>query len=459
MTSVMETQQPDQQTPAPQPVDPRPAFAWLGRFFAQTGYLLLTLPIAVVSFTVLITLASLGVGTLVIWIGLLVLAFNMLMAKAFAAVERRRLWAAGVELHVLPPPPDLTKPTKTGLGRWFKRHILSADGWRAWLHGVIALPLSCLTWSLTLAWWFVPLFGLTEWAWRAAIPYDTCIATIGYCDYNGDYRTLMDIINWPMSQVLFDFIMGLVFAVTLPYVMRGLFAMHAGLARGLLQPTNGSLMRRVQDLAESRDQAMAAQTDDLRRIERDIHDGPQQRLIRVGMDLAAAQRRLEAGDAEAAKDLIDQARQFSDEAVEELRALARGIAPPILADRGLGPALEAACAASPVPADLAIDNPDGVRPPDTVATMLYFTATEALANVAKHAAASKVEVCLTLSMAGARLTVHDDGAGGAQVTTGHGLGNLQARARAVDGDFRVESQEGQGTLITVEVANNEGGAG
>ncbi|MCL1898534.1 MAG: sensor histidine kinase, partial [Micrococcales bacterium] len=229
---------------------------------------------------------------------------------------------------------------------------------------------------------------------------------------------------------------------------------------GLLMPSRVTMLQRIDQLAQSRAEASQAQANELRRLERDIHDGPQQRLIRVGMDLAAAQRRLEAGDQAAADQLIAQARQMSEEAVNELRALSRGIAPPILADRGLAVALEAALAASPVPATMQLDLPTGARLPAAIETVLYYTVTEALANAAKHSGASQVTVNLEVTGGQARLEVGDDGSGGAQVQPGHGLANLAARASAVDGSLTVDSVSGQGTRIKVEVPlANESGVG
>jgi signal transduction histidine kinase len=427
----------------------------------RTGYLLATFPLATLVFCLMVTLVAAGVGTAVVWVGLPILAVTIRLALAFATAERRRLAWAGYGIGQLPGPETTvgqSRQTGNRLLAWLKRSLLSATGWRAVLHGVLNFPLSVASFCITVTWWAFAVFGLTEWLWRPAVPWDACFATIGYCDVNGEYRTLVDIWHIPLPQVAFDFGVGLVCAVTLPAVLMALTWLHAALAQGLLAPTQGSLKRRIDQLAATRAGVMAAQDEDLRRIERDIHDGPQQRLIRVGMDLSAAQRRLEAGDAEAASQLIDQAKRFSDEAVAELRALARGIAPPILADRGLAAALEAACAASPVPAKLDLDLAAG-RLPAAVETTLYFTATEALANAAKHSGATAVTVTAQAGPGMASLVVADNGRGGGQVIPGHGLAGLAARASALDGRFHVDTVEGGGTRVTVEVEFVEGGAG
>ena len=442
-----------------EPVDqppPLPRMWRIRRLGRQTVYLLCTLPIAVFSFSILISLISTSVGTIVIWVGIPLLAVSLQLALGLATFERARLRRAGYSIPYLPPAP--TAPSRARAMTWLKQSILSAAGWRAVLHGIVAMPLSIFTFTMTVTWWAIALFGLTEWIWRPVVPFDSCFATVGYCGDNG-YRLVVDYLHLPISQVIFDLLIGLVAAATLMPLIHGLAMLHSGLARALLAPSQRAMEQRIQQLTESRADAAQAQTNELRRLERDIHDGPQQRLIRVGMDLAAAQRRLEAGDQAGAESLIAGAKQMSEDAVAELRALSRGIAPPILADRGLAVALEAALAASPVPATMDLAIPPDFRLPAAVETVLYFTATEALANAAKHAEAASVTVALRLIDGVAHLEVRDDGRGGATVTPGHGLANLAARASALDGRCQVTSVEGQGTCVEVEVPINEGGVG
>jgi len=440
----------DAESSAAQQVPPALPRGWrIHRLFRQTLYLLVSFPVAIASFSVLTTLVPVSAGTIMIWVGVPLLAVTVQVAIGFAAFERYRLGRAGYVLAGLPSEPKL--PTQGRLITWLKESIFSASGWRAVLHGILVLPTSIFTFTIVVTWWFMIIFGLTEWIWRPLVPYDTCIMTVGSCEFDGTFNNLVDILNLPFSQVVFDLGIGLIALATLIPVTHAMSLLHSGLARAFLAPTDKTLQQRLRHLAESRAQANEAQANELRRLERDIHDGPQQRLIRVGMDLAAAQRRLEDGDQAAADQLIAQARQMSEEAVGELRALSRGIAPPILADRGLAVALEAALAASAVPATLDLSIAPQFRLPAAVETVLYFTVTEALANVAKHAGANQVTVHLSLDGQVARLVVDDDGTGGAQIVPGHGLANLAARASAIDGSFEVTSVEGQGTRVVVEV--------
>jgi len=428
----------------------------LNRLGRQTIYLLCSLPIAVFSFSVLTSLIPTSLGTVIIWVGVPLLAITVQVALGMARFERARLRYAGYAITD-PPPATSTRP-RARFMTWLKESIFSVDGWRAVLHGIVALPVSIFTFAVTVTWWAIALFGLTEWIWRPVVPYESCFATVGYCGDNG-YRLVVDYLHLPISQSVFDLVVGLVFAVTLIPLIHAMATLHSGLARALLAPSQRAMEQRIQQLTESRAGAAQAQTNELRRLERDIHDGPQQRLIRVGMDLAAAQRRLEAGDQAGAENLIAGARQMSEDAVAELRALSRGIAPPILADRGLAVALEAVLATSPLPATMDLAMPPGDRLPAAVETVLYFTVTEALANAAKHASATHATVTLSVESGLAHLEVRDDGRGGAVVTPGHGLANLAARASALDGRCQVTSVEGQGTCVEVEVPISEGGLG
>jgi signal transduction histidine kinase len=188
----------------------------------------------------------------------------------------------------------------------------------------------------------------------------------------------------------------------------------------------------------------------LRRLERDLHGGPQQHLLRVGLDLSAAQRRLAEGDVTEAAAIVAQARALTEATATELRLLVRGVAPPILADRGLVPALTAVAAASPIPATLTSAINEGLRFPPAVERTCYFAVTEAVANAAKHSGAARIDIQVTRQDGWLIAAVHDDGRGGAVVIPGHGLAGLADRAAGIDGRLTVTSPAGGGT--TVELA-------
>jgi signal transduction histidine kinase len=209
----------------------------------------------------------------------------------------------------------------------------------------------------------------------------------------------------------------------------------------------GQREHRIRRLEESRAGAVEVQESELRRIERDLHDGAQARLVALGMSLGRAEQALE-DDPEAVRDLLADARRGAGEALEELRVLARGIRPPILTDRGLEPAISALIARTPVPVALSVDDSD--RYPAAVETAAYFTVAEALANAIKHANAERIDIRVRSADGSLLAEVVDDGAGGAD-PSGPGLTGLRQRAEALDGRLRVVSPAGGPTTVTVEL--------
>jgi signal transduction histidine kinase len=209
------------------------------------------------------------------------------------------------------------------------------------------------------------------------------------------------------------------------------------------------VQHRISDLSEQRDSAVSAEATALRRLERDIHDGPQQRLVRLAMDLGRARQQLDT-DPGAARTTIEEALGQTRETLDELRALSRGIAPPILVDRGLPAALQALAARGVVPVRLSVDAALG-RLPAVIESTAYFVVAEALANVAKHSRASACGV--EVGRSGGRLVVRvlDDGTGGAHVAKGHGLAGLTDRVRAAGGTLAVLSPAGGPTEIRAEL--------
>jgi signal transduction histidine kinase len=220
----------------------------------------------------------------------------------------------------------------------------------------------------------------------------------------------------------------------------------------------------VDDLSQSRGAAISAEGHSLRRLERDIHDGPQQRLVRMQMDLAAADRQL-VDDPDRARALIAEAMQQSRDALEELRALSRGFAPPILLDRGLVAALESAATRSPVPARVVDELPTAPPLPQEIERNAYFVASESLANAIKHSGATEVEVRVALRRADESaetwldVAITDNGKGGATTVPGHGLAGLDERMRGLGGILRVVSPIGGPTVVSAELpvaASTEG---
>jgi signal transduction histidine kinase len=314
--------------------------------------------------------------------------------------------------------------------------------WLDALHALLRFPFAILSFVVTVTFWAGALGGLTYGLWDWALPDASADPD------NTDLLELLGFESSPWSRILLYTTIGVVFAVLLPFVVRATALLQAQLGRALLT-SRAATQAEIGRLAQGRDAAVAAEAVALRRLERDIHDGPQQHLVRLGMDLSRAERQLDR-DPAAARATLGEAAVLAKEALEELRALSRGIAPPVLADRGLAAALAAIAARSPVPVELSIDLPQQRLAP-AVENTAYFVVSEALANVAKHSGASTVQVVVVASGPALRVTVEDDGAGGAVLAPGHGLAGLADRLRAVDGVLTVDSPRGGPTRLVAEL--------
>jgi signal transduction histidine kinase len=254
---------------------------------------------------------------------------------------------------------------------------------------------------------------------------------------------------FPGNTPLVLFIIGLAFvALGLwagPWTLRG----YAGLARLVLAPSGqAELELRVRHLAQTRKESLDTGAAELRRIERDLHDGAQARLVAMGLTLDAAGRLIDT-DPAAARALLIEARDASARALAELRDLVRGIHPPVLADRGLVAAVRALVLDGPLRVRVS-GSLDG-RPPAPVESAAYFAISELLANVAKHSGAGAAEADLRHCAGALRISVRDDGAGGADPSRGTGLHGIERRLAAFDGVLAVSSPVGGPTVITMEV--------
>jgi signal transduction histidine kinase len=243
-----------------------------------------------------------------------------------------------------------------------------------------------------------------------------------------------------------------------PWVARGVARADEAAARALLGPSRGEeLAVRVESLARSRAEIVAATDSERRRIERDLHDGTQRRLVSLAMQLGMARNSL-ADAPEPVRQVIEQAHDEATEALAELRQLVRGLHPAVLDDRGLDAALSGIAANAPLPVRLRVDVAARCSP--SIEAVAYFVVSEALTNVAKHADAGHAEVTVERTGDRLRIVVSDDGRGGATLDGGAaaaangggtGLRGLAQRAAAVDGTFDVQSPPGGPTVITVEL--------
>ncbi|MEV5412065.1 histidine kinase [Thermopolyspora sp. NPDC052614] len=221
--------------------------------------------------------------------------------------------------------------------------------------------------------------------------------------------------------------------------------------RALLGATmRARLTRQVARLARTRTETVDAQTAELHRIERDLHDGAQARLVAMGMTLGAAEQLVDT-DPAAAKALLARTREASQEALAELRRLVRGIHPPVLAERGLGDAVRALALDSPLRVAVEVDLPDRPEPP--VESAVYFAVSELLTNAARHADAHEVSIDISRRGTALRVTVTDDGVGGVDPSRGSGLRGLERRLAAFDGVLAIHSPVGGPTVATIELPN------
>ncbi|MGV9790057.1 sensor histidine kinase [Streptomyces sp. NPDC003435] len=370
---------------------PPPArLAFDAHTWKEIAHLLLNLPLAVVGFVYAITALSVSGGLTVTVLGLPLLAGSLLGARLLGRLERARVRAL---LGVRVPEPS---PLPFARGGTFVRRLWLAlsdpVGWRSMLYGLIRLPWGVLTFTTVL----VSLFVL-----------------------------------WPV----------------LGYLARGLTNVDRALARALLAPSD-ELERRIAELESDRGVVVDTAAADLRRIERDLHDGAQARLVNLAMGLGLAKEKLHH-DPETAARMVEEAHGEAKTALKELRDLARGIHPAILTDRGLDAALSHIAARCTTPVTLTVDLP--TRPAPAIEGITYYTASELLQNISKHSHATHATLDLWHTPHHLMLQIRDDGIGGANPAHGSGLAGLTERLRAVDGVFVVDSPPGGPTVITAEL--------
>ncbi|MET0694365.1 MAG: sensor domain-containing protein [Propionibacteriaceae bacterium] len=400
------------------------------------GYIVGTFFISLFGFIVCLPIFVVGVALSWAVVGLFILTGALIVAGGFARFHRSLLAQTGYEL-TRPIYPASSKGVRGRL-----RRLAHAQSWRDLLHVLITFVLSLVTFPLAVAWMAVGPGGLTYWFWSRYLP--------------GAPQGLAHLLGFPgqLVDVVTNSAIGAVFLVTAPFVVHGLVALHAGIAHGVLVDQKSELRQQVSDLTSSRAAAGDAELHTLRKLERDLHDGPQQRLVRLGMDISSAQRRM-ATDPERASDMLDEAFRQSQEALAEIRTLSRGIAPPILTEQGLRAAITALASRGTVPTT--VDVPL-VQLSEASQNAAYFVIAESLANMEKHSAATSCSVEARVVGAVVALTVSDNGVGGAAVAKGHGLAGLVDRLAGVDGTLTVSSPVGGPTLVTATVPIQFAGA-
>ncbi|MFJ8749677.1 sensor histidine kinase [Streptomyces sp. NPDC102441] len=407
------------------------------RTWRELAYLFLSLPISVVLFSFAITMVSMGLGLLITFLGIPVLAAGLVMCRGFGVVERGR--ARGLlRLDIAEPAPARGKG---GLMSWVGAVLKSGVSWRHLLYALLHMPWAVFAFSVAVAFWAYGWAAFTYPLWRWVFP---AYAGIDGIQLYGD-QTHQFYLDSPFELAVTS-AFGLALVLVTPWIIRGLASVDRAMVLGLLSPSR--LATRVSELESDRGVVVDTAAADLRRIERDLHDGAQARLVALAMDLGLAKEKLDH-DPEAAARMVDEAHGEVKVALQELRDLARGIHPAVLTDRGLDAALSAIASRCTVPVKVAVDLES--RPAQAIEGIAYFTVSELLQNVSKHARATRASVDVWRAGDRLMLQVGDDGRGGAGVSTGSGLAGLTERLDAVDGILVVDSPAGGPTTVTAEL--------
>ena len=387
------------------------------RSWAGLAYLLLVLPLDVVTALLLLVTGLLSTVLMLTPLGAWLLALVLRAARGLGGL-RRGLAARLLDERVPAPPP----PAGGGPLRWRRAMLTDPTGWRALAYALAKLPVSIL--SLVLG----------------GACYGYGLAALVYLPFQDDRPD-----NW--RAVLVSWLAGLFLLLLAPWMLRSILAVERMLIRGLLGPSQSA--QRLSELRETRDRAVVDADATLRRIERDLHDGAQARLIGVGMQLTMVGELLAAGaPPERLRAAVDTARDALTDAVTELRDLVRGIHPPVL-DRGLDAALATVAAGSALEVTVSAELPR--RPPPAIESIVYFSACELLTNAGRHSGARSATVQVTVHDDVLRLRVRDDGRGGAHQRAGGGLAGLAERVRVVDGRLLIDSPPAGPTTVTVEI--------
>ncbi|MGV9890391.1 sensor histidine kinase [Streptomyces sp. NPDC003395] len=408
------------------------------RSWREFGYVLLGLPIGITLFVFAVTMISLGAGLLVTFLGIPVLAAALAGCRGFGALERAR--ARGLlGLDVADPEP--LRVRKRSLMGWIGAVLKSGSSWRHVLYALLQFPWAVFSFAVAVVFWAYGWAMLTYPLWFWVFP---MYAGQGGLQLYGDEHHRIYLDN--PFEITVTVLVGAVFTMAAPWIVRALTAVDRLMVAGLLGPSR--LGARVVELESDRGVVVDTAAADLRRIERDLHDGAQARLVNLAMDLGLAKEKLRE-DPRAAARMVDEAHGEVKTALQELRDLARGIHPAVLTDRGLDAALSAVASRCPVPVRVEVDLPS--RPAPAIEGIAYFTVSELLQNVGKHSGARSATVDVWRADDRLMLQVMDDGVGGAAPGAGTGLRGLTERLSAVDGILAVDSPAGGPTRITAEL--------
>jgi signal transduction histidine kinase len=404
------------------------------------GYCLFGFPLAVAGFVFVVVSLAVSAGLSVTLIGLPLLGLAVAMSRGWGSAYRG-MGRAFLGIDVAAPPPRRRRPGLIG-------YLGERNGWRAILFMLLRFPLGIIDFVFAVSLFAYTWGGLTYPIWWHLL----------HQKLDGRERHGLQFGNgWfadTPDRITLVFGAGVLLALLWPWVLRGLVSLDRLLIHGLLGPSEADL--RIASLEETRTIAVDESAAALRRIERDLHDGAQARLVGLAMSLGLVKDELEGADSEIVlarvRELVDAAHREAKGTIVDLRDLARGIHPPAL-DNGLPDALATLAARSTLPTALQIDLPQ--RPTPAIESIVYFCTAELLTNAVKHSGAHRASVDVRWVADRIFLRVGDDGGGGASPKLGSGLAGLADRIATVDGTMDVVSPAGGPTNVTISIPVND----
>ncbi|HEY3752068.1 MAG TPA: sensor domain-containing protein [Pseudonocardiaceae bacterium] len=409
------------------------------RPLSELAYVLLAAPVTVLGVLYVVVSLAVGVALAVTAVGIPLISWAVPSTRGFAAFRRHR--AAGLLGRRIPDPAPFRPPP--GFLARVSAGLRDSIGWRAIGYLLLTLPLDALGLYVVAVTWARGLIALTY-----PLQFALGVNTSGFI--NGQVRQVV-LVNgtvadtWP--AVLLVSVVGVALLLAAPWVVRAFLRLDGLLMRRLLDGVGAAA--RIRDLERSRAYAIEDVAARLRRIERDLHDGVQARMVALTMNLTMLNETLGPDISPQSRNLLTAALDHAKDGIGELRHMVSGIHPPAL-DAGLETALGTLAARSPIPVDVRAELPE--RPTEAIETIAYFSVAELLTNVTKHSGADRATVELTEADGRLVLRVTDDGRGGADMEgAGTGLRGLTERVGTVDGRLAVDSPAGGPTVITIEL--------
>lgn len=409
---------------------------WAAKPWMAAGFMISSFIIGVALFVILVTLIAVGGGLVITLVGIPILVIAFQVWKGAAILERHR-----IRLFFGKEIPNPYRPVSTGtLFQRGRSQLADPAIWRDLIYDFLLFPIGIAEFTIAIVAlaFSIGLMSAPSYFWIG-----NGVSVFG--DSTAGTGWIID--TWQEALVLV--VIGVLLLYPCSWVMVWISKGHVWFATVMLGSSREEeLEERVDVLTKTRTDVMEAMLLERRRIERDLHDGAQQRLVSLAMNLGMAKEKMES-DPEAAMELVTQSHEEAKMVLGELRELVRGIHPAVLTDRGLDAAISSIAGRCPVPVTVSVLLKE--RPSEAVESTAYFIVAEALTNVAKHSNATKASVRVMEEADTLRLDIWDDGGGGATLSGSHGLGGLADRVAALDGKFEVVSPRNGGTRVYAEI--------